>query len=853
MGLSPKMANVLGSRTKHELQRICNCWNAIIDCFLAYDETFLEREFSYLKGLVRKVFKVGSTDLDLVIRWWKQITTYLFMRGVEAETVEPYRVDRNNIFRGLVTLVDIPSDKDSFESLSALCSSRGLPSGGRTTLRRSVQIFKDTCSEEFKTPENIIEALSNNAYHIGLRCRKNVPKAVWHFSCNSSGSVDKSVSQGGKASELNESITPYLTSVSSVTKTVETVFGPCRFVEGVERWKTMFRSPIEIEELANVSFGNVECVAVLENLPPRIRGLDEAFSTQVYYLASIEAKNHIELELPIRVRVAPVAEPGGKVRIVSMAPWWLSTYMMPFGHFFQESLKNDIDGAPCLYRSSPSWDAYLRLSEIDISSGSFLFSDMRTCTDAFPKDLASALLTSFSKGLGVGSDELDLLIQLVGATRVAEFPEEDLILRRGILMGEPMTKSVLTLYMTCLRDLSLRQFLGIPRGVKTFYPRWFLFHIGGDDHFVHGPREYLRQITALVINSGLLISEDSHYITDVGGKYLQTPLYFQGIDNTSWEYILSEETYSLSAYCDHIKVRLLSPCVKPHSASSEHNVAIGKAKALSKNLSYALHTKAEYRRLIRDRFLYRMKGLLPSRVTEHSLFCAAMLPQSLGGLGLSIDKLETYRFINGVPLILKGLFRLIIDGQSNFRQIRVLNRFTNLSVELSSSVDTELLEDSFIERRLNQMSLDDFKFDGNPPFLRKKQILEYEGVFTVENFVKFVSRSHRILDDLRSVKRPKITSWSKRMYDLWSLLETLGVIPHDDYFSLEEISTLEKNVRSFWTEGLIDTISLEEVYIYVSPEGWEDYIFMSVFDGYTKGLPLMRFSFPLVRNSDDAP
>lgn len=840
MGLRSSIASILSSRPLRELERVEQTWHSIIDCFLLYRVDGPDRNRQFFKHLARKVFSVGCFNCNQVITWWKQFTTLYYVFAAQMVVRVPPKVDPENFFVDILDLDEeflplFPQTKSEFERVMSFCSARGLPASSDNS--PALQKFKDLCRDPFISKHSLLAEFGNEAFELGQRVKQDRSEFSWHFSVNYSGSLESSVRDGGRVSEMMDELLPILSSYPEEKSQYETPFGVIREDPLYQRWVTWFRNPADWDLLAPFEFPGPNRVLMNFGVGTPM-GYDDTFAQQVYYVAWKSARDYVNNNLPIPVRISPVPEVGGKTRVVSMGPWWLMVLQSPFGHFLQDCLKSDYDGSPCLYRASPSWDAFLSMKDVYHKDGmAWSFSDMTSCTDAYPKDLALELLVRFLQGMGINysSDCLSVLVGTLLVDRLAIFEDgTNLLLKRGVLMGEPLTKSMLTLYMSCLRSLSLRRRLG--HWSPKELPGWFLFHIGGDDHLVHGPVPYLVSVQDLIVESGFLIDLSRYGYTIFGGLYLQTPFYFRGTDLKRVDAVFTED-YSLSVYCDNIKAKLLSPNTKPHTVQNEWNVAVGKAIALGKALTY--NRNPIIKRCIRDRFFWRMGRLLPSRIKENKSYNMILLPTCLGGLGLSLDNNEVMDALSGTHYFIRRHARRLCAGVASFREFAVIRALTTNS---KVSIDPELLN---LEEKILDLA-PEVEADLQPEwhlgirYTHRLQLLERRGVYTLENVVARISRMWELGQVLQR-KRPKgLVSWKEKSKEVRDSLEALNLYDPVLDPTLESIFLGHESLRA---RRLVDlSVDLEDA-ILVEEAGFFDGVYMPIRDAIGIVLPSMKATF----------
>jgi len=401
------------------------------------------------------------------------------------------------------------------------------------------------------------------------------------------------------------------------------------------------------------------------------------------------------------------------------------------------------------------------------------------------------------------NDRLELMLKVIFQPRLAVCKgRESKTLDRGCLMGEPITKSLLSIYMGCLRSLSIKLFIrqmGIQR-----VPRWFYFHIGGDDHMAHGPKRYLEFITELNLRAGFQISS-SHVITKRGGRYLQVPFWF---DDPEISFLFNKvfNDYSHSPFCDVVKARLLSRVSKPQSSQNETNVAIGKAKELSVALQYI--QDISWKRLLRDRFIWRMSDLLPSRHMS-GYFALAMMPQPLGGLGLAVDLLEANRYINHVPDAYKFLFYRISEGFGNILEYRHGLRFFRDTRNIVNFQSVEL--ETFLLENFEHSDEKELNLKGE--YLAKVKDLENQGIYTIENFVSLIERDFLQEQALKGRSSFRTMSWKQRNIAFFESYITSTPLKND--FVEFKSKVLQKQLLNLIVEDVLSKINTNNCRLFI--------------------------------------
>jgi hypothetical protein len=153
----------------------------------------------------------------------------------------------------------------------------------------------------------------------------------------------------------------------------------------------------------------------------------------------------------------------------------------------------------------------------------------------------------------------------------------------------------------------------------------------------------------------MVLSEGKHVRSQIGGFYCERVI-FRGPDT-----VLASPSrdYSQHALVDSVKVRLLSPETKDREAEVETNPAIGKAKLLFKQLTWAPPGwKRTLNVLVQRRFYGRMRKYLP--LNDNGDFNRIIeLPSFLGGLGMTPPLFREWDLENVLPQLGKDHLRLL--------------------------------------------------------------------------------------------------------------------------------------------------------------------------------------------------
>jgi hypothetical protein len=251
------------------------------------------------------------------------------------------------------------------------------------------------------------------------------------------------------------------------------------------------------------------------------------------------------------------------------------------------------------------------------------------------------------------------------------------------MMGEPLSKGILTILNLCSEEYAMHNFLKVPP-TRSFYesPSWRCFHIGGDDHLAVGPVEYLHKITEFHLRCGSVLSEGKHGVSNKVVKYCEKVIEVQRIFSGFNVRTINDSTecYEASPFVDSIKVRLLSPLTKAFDVVEDRNVAIGKGLSLGRSLKWLNvdHFPTKWVRMVRDRFFQRMGSLLPDR--SSGVYWQLQLPNYWGGLNLYLPDEVEKLFGNLPPLTLSIMEDYISGMPEAYTDVKLLRKFlTNYS------------------------------------------------------------------------------------------------------------------------------------------------------------------------------
>jgi hypothetical protein len=681
--------------------------------------------------------------------------------------------------------------------LAHLISTRNLAPGGRSARRKAITEFRQTTETEFAVSECMLHKLALVTEWIGgftSHLKGTNVLRGGHCSLNNSGTLDMPVSLGGRAADAIIDIRKFLNEVPEEAETRDYPWGDRFYPRGRPRWQAWGRST----DTADVKFLDpveLETLGRRENLA----GIGPYTGCMVYTVAFEMYRLEKELGHPISIRQASVSEPGAKVRIVTTGPWWLAVLQQPIAHMFREHIGYHPSAYSVMLRADQAWQALRIFGQLEIDNindhddVAVLSSDLKSATDAIPHTVGKQLLHSFIEGVGGTALKWKWIIDLISTRTVFTEDGQMFILRRGIMMGEPLSKVCLILLSLAVEEIAYREYLGVSlRVIRRPRTPWHGYHVGGDDHIAVGPIGYLKQITANHRLCGSMISPEKHRISKIMVVYTEKVLHFKGtilnMDPTT-----IDDNINQSIFVDSMKIRLLSPFTKAMDNVNDRNVAVGKVKGIARSLQYL--KDSSMKRLILDRALYRFRDFIlgPHHRTIRAI---ESLPVELGGLGIASDT----RYLANLPPIYNRALRTICIADPAGYRVRILLG-TCFSNDTSRGVSTHDFIAKWIDVIVDNMSFgrpvvgsirDWFALidrEHKLTFRAKLQRLKDRDIIPLSDLPQLIERSYvfrRLLEqkDIRPGYRTEpITS---RVAKVWNGLEKLGSRLHADGSPLTE-------------------------------------------------------------------
>lgn len=887
-GLHPNTYYHLSTQSKESIKRICNAVEGVKDCIL-FSQPDRADKFPHLKEykrLIRWAYSKETFCPNGVCIEWKKFSTFVKWKILQSVTPEPERPQDFPGFGINSTLFKLPhfwrrltpwlilpwmygvQNKVQMTRVCHLCTSRNQPASTEAKRLDCIDDHSEVICGVFPhVGDNRVTQNRHLAELVGrtiLQQERNVDPFGAHVSLVNSASLNSSVSSGGRVAEVRPLFREWLSRIPTEDVHGHTWFGvPYELRAGKAYWLTVCRE-IEVELPNETTLGESWEKFDLDwenfTYTDPLFGLDDRTGYQLLqwsieygietgYLSGsriYDEKNPLSIRTPPEIRPSAIGEPGNKARVVTVAPAWLTILLQPMSHLLSQHMLNYPPARCGMTRSDQLYDWvgrwYNRSEPPDIM---FLSSDLTTATDYCQFENSYAMLIGFLSGLGEMSTFTEFCARLLCSPRIYlndKSPNDGLLTTRGVLMGDPGTKIVLTLhnvcasieaifrYQWCLEvndDLSIAQYISIYGSrLISEIPKWVHFVCTGDDHFAVGPEEYLRNITKTHVKNGMMVTESKNFISRRGGFYCEEALCFSHLrpdDIFSCKTTFDNQYYHQTPFVEALKIRLLSPCSKEATGKDETNPAIGKAEALTNALLNINEDFVLFKPLVSARFEYRMESFLPKDWSHR------YLPPIYGGLGVpAMHRTEQslINLISALPELHQRAIWTVLNKRDSPFIRRVLGSFVAnarmrgvATYEIENQIKGVLLNPELIRvldtdqfRAHYKPELDEMAWELMPP-RQKLKLAHHEDLVTVSEAIKIldrpymfrdmlypeISRKHNVDPDRN--KNYKLLPWHVRSNnlntDLGEVSEHIAEIPSD-----KDRSDLTKDIVVKIVKGL---------------------------------------------------
>ena len=744
-----------------DLKRVSNFVESITDC-VVFSTPDVDRDSASFKKLLKWAYSISVYRTDSGVRQWKLFASLIKWYAFQSETEKPESPSDLPGF-GSQNCEEFPRfwttlcpwiapiltqgarSKLDLTRVAHLASSRGLPPGDAKTRSQSLQKHRDTLSSRPHTTEERTELLFQLSRLVGSKLmRESDYKSNAHLSLTTSSSFDFTVKEDGRAKEISEKFRKWLEAVPRKTCEGRTLLGQdSTELCGFPRWMTVGRKDYTdfISKLPHDDEGAIHpCVVAGESRQDTefdfenfkyedpLYALDGATGYQIHQWAVEElleigiltGDKHDPDSLQISsdclplIRRTTIGEPGAKSRVVTVAEACITIFLQPFSHHTTGWLRNHPSAVTGLSRAAQGFEyakaihfkEYPKADPIDVK---MLSSDLSTATDFCVHKYSRAMLDGFCAGLEETSSYHSLSSELLCSPRVVLDGDQTWRTHRGILMGDPGAKTVLTLHNLCAElesflryrignDVSDAELLRRTKLMQEIPGAWWRhFACSGDDHAAIGPEQYLRGITRAHSENGMSVSWPQNFVSKIGGTYCEEMLFIRGYSTNELfvKQPLWRLGYAKHIHVDAIKLRLLSPCSKEHEGKDEPNPGIGKAHQISKLLAWLEPPLDQLKPLASWRFGERFSALLPRDIS-------AYLPVSLGGIeapGWHLDPEEVVEELVELPDSHLTMIEKLLSGKTSFLDRRVISSFaTNTRAR---GIDSDLINEQVRELLAN--------------------------------------------------------------------------------------------------------------------------------------------------------
>nr|CAK8177710.1 RNA-dependent RNA polymerase [Narnavirus sp.] len=640
------------------------------------------------------------------------------------------------------------STKFECTRLAHFVTSRNMPAAGIKSREQALEDHFDLLTSEGPDKPDRREWLFNAAKYFGSKLRDFRDSSLKgaHLSVTNSASYSTAIKDGGRGTEVAYSFRKWASEIQQEDTERITWFGQRYWtLKGVARWRTMCRPSLAEEGLP----GDSAYMADVDFTPGKFRyedpiyclnqytgyqllqwSIEEGIRTGALVGSVYRSAEGIRPGRYPKIRASAIGEPGNKSRVVTIGEGWLTVLLQPYAHALIDILRGDPDAKAGLSRSWQGFEFVKRWASRDVLPASderfILSSDLKTATDYCPHGYAKALLKGFITGLGFNTPFTELWADLVTSPRLYWKDGREYQTKRGVLMGDPGSKVVLSLFNRVAEyEANVRfnfgpavrmtgKFLSRQLTHRGIVPNRFrLFAYAGDDHISIGPKRYLEEITRSHTRNGMMVSKSSNFISKIAGFYCEEVLFIR--TPQVWEYWgsripLYKQPYEENPHVDALKLRLLSLAQKEHEGKNETNPAIGMSSTLRGMAAWFSEGWESTRGILSMRFRQKMRGLIPRNPV------LAALPKELGGVECPVFDIPDIELLDAwdrIPELHQKLITLVYKQSQETDQAfrRMLSQVSSMSAIRGVNPDSieesirEILSSELCEAR----KLDEFK------------------------------------------------------------------------------------------------------------------------------------------------
>nr|CAK8177727.1 RNA-dependent RNA polymerase [Narnavirus sp.] len=751
--LSPDVVQKIYYLPEDHLRRICNIVEALRDCLLFSDPE--NYKVSLDDGSQSKLYR-WAVSLEVhrpggAMNQWKQWVTFVKWKIVQSMTNEPpLPKDFPGIPRsGKITYFPhfwlklapwlapiwehgLGSKSDCTRAAHFL-TTRNLPCAVPRAQSESLTEHADLLTTPFRENKERSKLLFDLSFHAGkrLRERNQISLSAAHLSVTNSASLECPINAGGRGRYIAVQFREWITRVPTEPITEVTWFGlPYRHEIGIPIWRTMCREGYAEDGRPGDSayITDVDFTPGLFRYEDPLYCLDNNTGYLMYQWAIEEGIRrgylkgkpfrsaegiHLNTDWFPGIKAKIVPEPGNKSRVITVGEDWLTIFLQPLSHGLISLMRKDPSATSGLSRGWQGFDYVKAWSTKPAGSvlpdhhKMILSSDLKTATDYCSHQYGRSMLRGFIAGLGLTSPLTELWTDLLCSGRNYLGPVQDCIdipTSRGVLMGDPGAKLLLSLYNKVAEmEAMLRFNLNLP--VKTsnkFLRKKFeqvgdmgapfrLFAFAGDDHVAIGPERYLREISSCHRRNGMEVSTSTNFISRIAAFYCEEIIFIGAKEVWKcWgrKIPLQHQRYGENPHVDALKIRLLSPVQKGFEGKNDSNPAIGRGATLRAMIAWFAEGWENVKGLASLRFHQRLGIYLP----KNKLICG--LPRRMGGLEgpihhLSSDELKEEW--EGLDIVHRKSIVLAMNDPKHRTIQRILSRFSTTSS--ARGVENEQIEE----------------------------------------------------------------------------------------------------------------------------------------------------------------
>jgi hypothetical protein len=277
------------------------------------------------------------------------------------------------------------------------------------------------------------------------------------------------------------------------------------------------------------------------------------------------------------VKLNCICEPGPKARTTTSSSFYHSNVLQVYSHISLEILRAVPEVRSGISKSRHGWVWSSELNDQWLFEGPrfALSTDLKTATDYFSWKVVRKLLNAFQSVVHLPQWYHETVVNVLTHPRKVMYQGQTFIrqTKRGCLMGDPVTKSVLTLLSLAVSyrcKMSNRLFKSVG--------------VGDDFVAVSAARATLELALSSFRDFGAVISEDDTYISDSVMYFTEECIEIPKSPADTIQQVMKSRDWSRMIYIDIVKGRLLLDAKKNRDDFSY--TPTGRITQLGKDMSY---------------------------------------------------------------------------------------------------------------------------------------------------------------------------------------------------------------------------------------------------------------------------